>query len=859
MKKLIPIIVLLLTTQAALQANHIVGGELELEHISGDNYAVRLIQYFDAAQQVNTTRDPDATVYIYRKSDNSFVTSIFLPLVTNIQVEYTNPDCFDASLITDKLTYESIVSFSPGIYNEPEGYYLVWERCCRNAVIQNIINPLGTGMTYLLEFPPVVKDGEPFRNSSPSLFPPLRDYGCVNRLYYTDFAGTDKDGDSLAYSIADPLASSSIAPVPVPTPAPHPLVNWAFGFSRDESIPGNPALGIDSAGFLRVNPSEQGLFVFSVLCEEYRDGEKIGELRRDFQMLVRGDCAPELKPEVFVKENGSDILLDGDATITFEHDEPKCLTFLAVDKDGDERLTFAAVPRNFSAGLNGIFAFSSTTVNSPTDTVSVEVCLPDCPFVLNRPMRIDLIARDQTCALPLQDTVQLTINILPPPNSDPVFTTPVQETVSFSIREGQSVVQPLVVTDADNDSITLEMVTDYFNPEDFGMVLTETRNEPGRVEATFSWDTDCQLYDFTDTTFFEIAFVATEFEECYLPGTDTVFLTIDVELPPNTDPVVSANVPGGGGRSPDDQTINWTLNDPLSFPVWARDNDGDSVALDMIAVNFDPAEYDISFNPVGGFTEVQSTFQWNTDCFEIDLFEQDSFVVQFVAQDFDFCKLRNQDTLTTTIIMGPPPNQPPRLSINGINTDRFQIEVGSALELTIVGEDGPRDSLLLLQLLNDPVFSTADYSFQQVEGIGRVESVLRWTPQCDVIRPDSADNVYNLRFLLFDDPCYDPSADTLDIEITLVSSLQNFDLEPPNVFTPNGDNFNPQFFIPNLPEDNCFNQFEKAEIYNRWGRLIYETENRNFRWSGEDFPAGVYYYYVIYTNNVIKGDITLLR
>ena len=57
---------------------------------------------------------------------------------------------------------------------------------------------------YALHFPPIRKDGVHFVNSSPRLFPPLSDYACVNQLFYTDFAGTDDDGDSIVYSLAHP-------------------------------------------------------------------------------------------------------------------------------------------------------------------------------------------------------------------------------------------------------------------------------------------------------------------------------------------------------------------------------------------------------------------------------------------------------------------------------------------------------------------------------------------------------------------------------------------------------------------------------------------------------------------------------
>ncbi len=66
----------------------------------------------------------------------------------------------------------------------------------------------------------------------------------------------------------------------------------------------------------------------------------------------------------------------------------------------------------------------------------------------------------------------------------------------------------------------------------------------------------------------------------------------------------------------------------------------------------------------------------------------------------------------------------------------------------------------------------------------------------------------------------------------------------PNVFTPNADGSN-DLFVP-YP----YNFVEKIElkIYNRWGNLVFETENPDINWNGTDYKSGlrlsdgVYYY-----------------
>ncbi|MFN3315192.1 MAG: gliding motility-associated C-terminal domain-containing protein [Raineya sp.] len=66
-------------------------------------------------------------------------------------------------------------------------------------------------------------------------------------------------------------------------------------------------------------------------------------------------------------------------------------------------------------------------------------------------------------------------------------------------------------------------------------------------------------------------------------------------------------------------------------------------------------------------------------------------------------------------------------------------------------------------------------------------------------------------------------------------------LEMPNAFTPNGDGINDSF-VPIISENITFSTLS---IYNRWGKLIFQKD-KEIAWSGEKYPAGVYYYHILY-------------
>jgi gliding motility-associated-like protein len=73
------------------------------------------------------------------------------------------------------------------------------------------------------------------------------------------------------------------------------------------------------------------------------------------------------------------------------------------------------------------------------------------------------------------------------------------------------------------------------------------------------------------------------------------------------------------------------------------------------------------------------------------------------------------------------------------------------------------------------------------------------------------------------------------------------EFNPPNIITPNGDDKNQFFTMPTLPPDFCDARFADIKIFSRWGRQVYQSETREFRWPGEG-TGGVYYYVVSFVN-----------
>ncbi len=100
-----------------------------------------------------------------------------------------------------------------------------------------------------------------------------------------------------------------------------------------------------------------------------------------------------------------------------------------------------------------------------------------------------------------------------------------------------------------------------------------------------------------------------------------------------------------------------------------------------------------------------------------------------------------------------------------------------------------------------------------------------------------------------------------------VTLIKDCYINIPNVFTPNGDGFN-DYFFPGQLQSVSMVTF-RMQIFNRWGQLIFETNNRagpgwDGKLNGKDQPEGGYIYSVMVTltngySEKYEGNLTLIR
>ncbi|RAK69523.1 hypothetical protein DLM85_01275 [Hymenobacter edaphi] len=536
------------------RATHIVGGEMELTHQSGSTYTLTLNLYFDAVNGNAAALDNALLAGIFDKATNQRMQQLTLPLVSNTFVSYTNPACTTGSLSTRKLVYSRAVTLDAATYTGAAGYYAAVERCCRNLAIGNIVGPGAAAQTFYLEFPAVVRGGQPFVDSTPRIFPPLGDYACVGELFYYDFGGQDADGDSLVYDMVTPLNGHTSASAPTLTSsqaAPFSPITWSSGLSAQNQIPGTPTLGIDArTGRLTVRPTRLGLFVFGVRCAEYRRGVKIGETRRDFQLYVLA-CPLNAAPSVAVQLPGRPRAYQPTRdTLRLLPGADHCVQLVFTDPNPSSQLTLTTRPVNFTASAANSPTFTAGTTSGTVrtagapDTLRATLCFPDCMDSQGKVFLLDLIVADNGCALPKRDTVRLAFTARPAVNRAPLLTSTfppapldaADPPVLVPVRLGETYSATLLGTDADQNALTLTATGQGFDLAAAGMQFS-AQGGTGRADGTFQWRADCAAPTRQEMT---VVFQLTETATCtplpqqrtvrfqLLPSADTVAF-----LPPN--------------------------------------------------------------------------------------------------------------------------------------------------------------------------------------------------------------------------------------------------------------------------------------------------------------------------------------
>jgi len=415
----------------------------------------------------------------------------------------------------------------------------------------------------------------------------------------------------------------------------------------------------------------------------------------------------------------------------------------------------------------------------------------------------------------------------------------------------------------DNEFLQLDLIADGFDPEDLGIRIDTILNVAGELKVNLVWNYDCETNNLDGFDHLSLKLVVDDLDDCNIQQSDTIDVDLSIIFPPNTEPELSTSLAGKA----DYIRKEYFYDELANFSIFAEDLDNDDLTVWALPANFNPNRYQFSFDTLqgSGAAGLNGVFSWHFDCELFTSFEQDSFRVYFFAEDFDRCQLTNRDTLIVDFILSPRPNRAPVITANDRDTDIvWEMNVWDSVHFDIVAEDSNGDQVFL-QLVNANrlipelgLIYLPGNSFS--EGPGKVSTSLSWVPTCDLLGAEFSPMVYEFQFAAFDDACPEQAYDTLRFEVSIEHIQQPPDAVIPNVFTPNvTEKDNPYFMLDRgYPLDDCSGVFERVSVYNRWGKNVFESNDRDFKWDGEDYPPGIYYYELQYSNRDYRGTVSIL-
>jgi gliding motility-associated-like protein len=283
------------------EATHIVGGEIYYDNLGNNNYKINMKVYRDCLNGVppfDGWPDGLGTIYnavftIFDASGNVVQSGSFTPIVFSTVPPSNNSPCAPTTAgnaCVEEALYETYVNLPP----LAGGYYIAYQRCCRNGTILNLINPGSVGATYWEHIPgpeaAIINSSPRFTNR-----PPI--YICEGLPIGFPHGATDPDGDSLVYALCDPYQGlNTTCPIigaggsgcpSVNTAPPYLSVPFISPYTSSYPMASNPVININpNTGYLDGVPNIQGQWVVGVCVSEYRQGQLIAVHHRDFQFNV---------------------------------------------------------------------------------------------------------------------------------------------------------------------------------------------------------------------------------------------------------------------------------------------------------------------------------------------------------------------------------------------------------------------------------------------------------------------------------------------------------------------------------------------------------------------------------------------
>jgi hypothetical protein len=250
------------------RCTHLMGGEIVVQNDQVGNYEILLTLYRDVT---GVLLNSNQTLNVYDSGGNQVST-----IISSLDSSAFHPvfGIPNMSLLPNNF-YGTEIYFYSALFQcfIPGNYTVTWNNCCRNPSIANMVNPGALSMFLDCSFSVDLST----TNSSPYFLSPPIVCVPVNTPWQYNPLPFDEESDSLIWSLGIPYdyVSGSF-------PNGYPIV----GYTLPPCLAGGTLTINPYTGELSWTASVVGNYVYTVICEEYRNGLKLGEIRRDMQFMV---------------------------------------------------------------------------------------------------------------------------------------------------------------------------------------------------------------------------------------------------------------------------------------------------------------------------------------------------------------------------------------------------------------------------------------------------------------------------------------------------------------------------------------------------------------------------------------------
>lgn len=368
MKKYLVLFFLIVWFTGPLMATHQRAGEITFRYISGLTYEITIVTYSYAPSPA------DRYELEIKWGDN---TTSILPRANGPMGQQGHTGEIVGQDIKRNL-YTGVHTFT-GVAT----YKITVEDPNRNYGVQNIPNSVEVPLfieTELIISPGIGK------NSSPQLLLPPIDQGCVDQPFIHNPGAFDPDGDSLSFRLVTCRGAGG-----------ENIPGFQFPNMVGTNIGGSFSMNDTTGEILWQNPKMQGEYNISFLIEEWRHKKKIGYVTRDMQItIVTCDNHPPVISPI------DDTCVEAGATLQFK--------VVATDVDNNAiKLTSVGAP--FQIDNPAVFTSLFDSTGRNTGTFIWET---SCSHVRKNPYQVYFKATDNDSPVNLFDLKSINITVVGP-------------------------------------------------------------------------------------------------------------------------------------------------------------------------------------------------------------------------------------------------------------------------------------------------------------------------------------------------------------------------------------------------------------------------------------------------------------